>query len=226
MKLSFSATVVLFAGSAWAQTNPFYSFQPLGQVKQFLQLSDSQLQTILTNNDDYNRWSAEKQSRIRQVQSELADETAKAPLEPYALGIRYAEIETICRQMKERANEYRTRNIDALNQDQKAKLKVLEDAMKLAPIISEAQYGNLAGGLTSAPYAFSGTSTSIGGSVIGAIIGPVNGCYLPFPVGVVRTGGFTSGPNLIPPSRMLGATPNAAASQHRWFNTTNLVSPK
>ncbi len=232
MKLSFSAMLLLIAASAWAQPNPFKWYQPLGQVKAFLQLSDGQLQTILTNNDEYNRWSAEKQSRIRQVQSEIAEETAKEPLDPNALGIRYAEVESICREMKDRATEYRTRNMDVLNQDQKAKLKVLEDAMKLAPIISEAQYGNLIGGSSSAPYAFTSTSVGIGGSVIGGIIGPANGCYLPFPTGVVRFGDFTSTPNgnVSRPSGITGApsavlTPLRNATALRWFDTTKFVPP-
>jgi hypothetical protein len=37
-----------------AQSSGFYKYQPLSEVKQFLQLTDSQLQTILTNNDEYN----------------------------------------------------------------------------------------------------------------------------------------------------------------------------
>ena len=90
--------LALFASSAEAQ--PGRWFDPLAQVKQFLQLSDSQLQTILSNNDEYNRWSFEKQARIRQVQSEIAEETARQPLDPSALGIRYAEVESICREMR------------------------------------------------------------------------------------------------------------------------------
>ena len=54
--------IALSVLSAVAQSNQFYGFQPLSEVKQFLQLTDSQLQTILTNNDEYNRWSADKQS--------------------------------------------------------------------------------------------------------------------------------------------------------------------
>jgi hypothetical protein len=212
MTLSIPAALLLIAASVWAQPNPFYGYQPLGQVKDFLKLSDSQLQTILTNNDDYNRWSSEKQTRIRQVQSEIADETAKDTLDPNALGIRYAEVETICREMKNQATAYQKKNTDALTDPQKSKLKVLEDAIKLAPVISEAQYGNLIGGFTSTPYAFTSSSTGIGG-----IIGPVGGCYSPFPTAVVRTGDFTSAPmngNVIPANRVSGAVP-----MNRWFNT-------
>lgn len=207
--------IALFAASAWAQPNPFF-YQPLGQVKEFLQLSDSQVQTILGNNDEYNRWTAEKQTRIRQVQNEIAGETGKEQLDPSALGVRYAEIETICREMKDRATEYRTRNTDALNPDQKARLKVLEDALKLAPIIAEAQYGNLVGGLTSAHYAFTSAFMSIGGSVLtGGVIGPISGCYLPFPSIGVRTGSL-SGATSLPGNR----------APARWFDTTKFAEPR
>jgi hypothetical protein len=70
--------------------------------------------------------------------------------------------------MTEHANLVRTRNLDTLNQDQKAKLKVLDDALKLAPIIMEAQSGNLIGA-SLAPYAY----TSNIASTIGAILSPV-----------------------------------------------------
>ena len=220
--------IALSVAPAVAQSNPFYGFQPLAEVKQFLQLTDSQLQTILTNNDEYNRWSFQKQDRIRQVQSEIADETGKSPLDPNALGIRYAEIQAICREMKDRANEYLTRNMTVLNQDQKTKLKVLEEALKLAPVISQAQYGNLIGGFTSAPYAFTSSSFGIGGSVIGGIIGPANGCYLPFPVAANRIGGnFGSIPNaqVSQPNQVTGGSAKGATILRnptliQWFNTS------
>jgi hypothetical protein len=138
-------------------------------------------------------------------------------LDPNALGNRYAEIETICREMKNQATAYQKKNTDVLTDPQKAKVKVLEDAVKLAPVISEAQYGNLIGGFTSAPYAFTSSSMGIGGSVIGGIIGSVSGCYSPFPTVVVRTGDFTSAPmngTVIPANRVSGAVP-----MNRWFNT-------
>ena len=131
MKLSIPVTLLLMCASAWAQTDRWF-YQPLGQLKDFLQLSDGQLQSILTNNEEHNRWSSEKQTRISQLQTEIAQETAKDRLDPNALGVRYAEVETICREMKDRVNVSRTRNLAVLSQDQKTKLKVLEDAVKLA----------------------------------------------------------------------------------------------
>src|SRR5437867_10752431 len=101
MKLSSTATLLLFATSAWAQTQTFpnpWFYQPLAQAKDFFQLSDAQLQAILTNNGDYNQIAITKQTRISQLQTEIAAETAKDTLDPMALGSRYAEIETICRE--------------------------------------------------------------------------------------------------------------------------------
>src|SRR5215831_21240883 len=105
MKLSLTATLLMIGASAWAQPNPWL-YQPLGQVQQFLQLTDTQLQSILTNNGDYNQFAMTKQTRISQLQSEIATETAKDTLDPMALGTRYAEIETICRDLKSQAGTY------------------------------------------------------------------------------------------------------------------------
>lgn len=150
MKLPFSVVVVFFGGLTWAQTvpNPWFR-QPLGQIQQYLQLTDAQLQTILANNGEYNQLATTKQTRILQLQTGIATETAREALDPMALGVRYAEIETICRELKDEADTYQQKNAAVLTDPQKAKLQVLPDAMKLAPIISDAQSGNLIGSSTS-----------------------------------------------------------------------------
>ncbi|MCC6588904.1 MAG: hypothetical protein IT168_19565 [Bryobacterales bacterium] len=223
MKHSLSATLLLVGTAAWAQTI-FNPFQPLGQVKQFLQLTDTQLQTILTNNEGYNSWAWEKQRRIGQVQSEIVDESAKSELDPNALGIRYAEIETICREMKDKATEYRNRNLDVLNQNQKSKLKVLEDAIKLFPVIAEAQTGNLAGALSSAPSGFTSGSRFIGSPMGDSIFSSPGGCYIVSgPTDLDRAGDFTGsiGTGANPPNK---PPPTAPVSGNRvptrWFDTT------
>ena len=191
MRLLGSALLLLITISAQAQVIPGNRLSPFGQVKQFLQLSDSQVQSILANNDEYNRWAAEKQARVLQVQSEIAEETAKDPLDPGALGIRYAEIEMICRQMRDRTREGRAKNLAVLTPDQRTKLKVLEDALALAPAITEAQYGNLAGELGAASPVYTGTFSGIGGGILGAVIGSVNGCQQA-PTRWFNTGSFVT----------------------------------
>ena len=186
MKLSLPI-VLVFAASASAQLMPTL-YQPLGQVKEFLQLSDSQVQSILTNNNEYSRWFFGKQSRIQQVQTEIAQETARPNLDSMALGVRYTEVELICRDIRQQIPVYRKKNTDVLTDSQKAKLKVLDDAVKLAPVIAEAQNGNLMGGGSSYSTGFFGISTAS----FGAIYDPAGGCYSSFPGIVIRNGDFSS----------------------------------
>src|ERR1043166_7533629 len=70
----FLITVVLsscLASSAWSQL-PINRPSPLSQVKQFLGLTDTQVNAILQNNDDYNRFSFQQQDAIRNAQSQIA----------------------------------------------------------------------------------------------------------------------------------------------------------
>ena len=189
MKIRFFVLLaaVLMVGPTWAQLPPVF-YQPLAQIKQFLQLSDAQLQTILADNDDYNRFTADKQNRIAQVQSEIADETGKSTLDPNALGIRYAEIEGICRELKDKAATSQKQNLAVLNDVQKSRLNILSDALKLAPVIADAQSGNLMGGSTSAPYGFTSSASGYAGFLLGGVIGPAYGCSSPFPVSSIIIG--------------------------------------
>ena len=112
------------------------------------------MNTIRQNNADYNNWLSEKQSRMNQVRLEIAQETAKETIDPNALGVRYAEIEGICRQMRDKATDLKNTNISVLTDVQKTQLKVLDDAMKLAPLISQAQSLNLLDGTTTGVFSF------------------------------------------------------------------------
>lgn len=147
MKRSLIAPLSLFIFLGFAGTAPAQissrPYQLLANLQEFLQLSDTQVETILTNNNEFNRWSLTKQARVNQVQGEIAAETVKEALDPMALGVRYVELEAICRQFKTQVAVYQQKNIDSLTPPQKAKLVVLQDVIKLAPAISEAQSGNL-----------------------------------------------------------------------------------
>jgi hypothetical protein len=185
MKFLFPTGLILFVTIACAQQGPF---QPLSRLRDYLQLSDSQVLAILGNNEQYNRWSAGKQARIQQVQIEIADETVKDPLDPMALGVRYAEVAGICREMKDQAAAYQKQNTDVLTAPQKTKLQALQDALNLAPTISDAQSGNLLGSPGYAPPFFtSGSFGTTTGALLG-VLGPANGCSVTLPV--IRTGDF------------------------------------
>ncbi len=141
MKILLS--VLFFCGvPAIAQTVPL----PAGRtptLKEFLQLTNAQEQTVRRNNQAYNEWHIEKQQRMMAVQLEIFAETRREVLDANAIGVRYVEIESICRQISDRWTGLQMANTEVLTQEQKAKLKVLEEAVKLAPVIQQAQNENL-----------------------------------------------------------------------------------
>lgn len=113
------------------------------ELKQYLALSDAQADTILRLNVEYSRMAGEKQLRAAQVQREIAEWTAEEALEPMELGLRYTELEVIRRELREGLARTRQQVVVALDTAQQAKLKALEDAMKLQPVITLAQCENL-----------------------------------------------------------------------------------
>jgi hypothetical protein len=149
----------------------------LPQVKDYLQLTTGQLYQIAVNNDGYNRQVSERQLRIRQVMTELTAETARTDLDPLALAVRYQEIELICRELKDAALATRKLNLAVLDDRQRAKLKSLEEALALLPVLVDAQSGNLTGTWISPPSGFPSTasSNSVQLQFLGTG-GPVGGC--------------------------------------------------
>jgi hypothetical protein len=155
MKPFFNALVLCpwLALSAWPQTTtPFPP--PLSRVQQFLGLTDDQVGAILQNNSDYNDFSSQYQRQTRQAQAQIAVETAKEQLDPMTIGNLYAGIETACRAWRNKATASQQQNISVLTDAQKLKLNALNDAMKLIPTISEAQFGGLLGSAGSPPFSF------------------------------------------------------------------------
>lgn len=183
-------TIALPAAAQQQQQRPL---MPL--VKDYLGLTTVQAIAIAANNDEYNKALMEKQQRIRQVQQELAQETAKDDLEPEALAVRYAEIELICRDLSALANTLRAQNLAVLDDGQKKKLAALEAAFKVAAVIQEAQASNLMAaplgppanvmGLNSGPISL--PLITGGGAVVGVCAGP-------YQFGVLRSGDFQPAP--------------------------------
>lgn len=115
-------------------------------LRLFLDLSDAQVDSIRNLNADFARFATGKLRRVSQVQGEIAEETAKSPLDPMALGLRYAEIEAIRRQLVEEQGKLRNAVRAVLNDPQRGRLKALEDITKLLPIYSEGVSVNLVEG--------------------------------------------------------------------------------
>lgn len=183
--------------SAWSQISPTLPVQPLPELQQFLSLTDTQVTAIFQNNNDYEKFTFQQQQQIQQAQFQIAIETAKAPLDPMAIGTLYAQIETTCRSLRDKAAAVQQQNIAVLTDAQKAKLNVLSDAIKLSPAISEAESANLLG-LAGAPQFFFNTG-SFGGFVLGGVtgglqIGGVSGCGSPFPGNIILGGRLLPSP--------------------------------
>jgi hypothetical protein len=133
--------VLLFITSCLGQQQPAPSV--VADIKSYLEITDSQLAAIASINSDYNKVASEKAARVMQVQSELALETAKSPLDPTALGLRYAEIEVICRELGDKVKAANSKVRAVFADFQIARLKALEDAARLQSLIAQAQSANL-----------------------------------------------------------------------------------
>jgi hypothetical protein len=118
MKIAIWAGALLLASVAWGQIWP-------EELQKYLQLTDQQMDALSEANVEFHAWRGTKLGRIFTVQQEISEETAKSPLDPMALGIRYAEIEAICREVRERAEKLQKANGERLNEEQRARLRCL-----------------------------------------------------------------------------------------------------
>lgn len=139
----------------------------------FLQLDRTQRQTINRNNADHERWRRQKEDRVNQVRGEIFDETNRSPLDPTALGLRHAEVESICREIDERELQIVKLNRDVLTELQKVKLAALEEVMRLAPTVNSAIGDNL---IHAAPVALHPLATNLIASLLLGL-----GPYPPWP---------------------------------------------
>ena len=122
-----------------AQSMPPIPISQYAALKQLLGLTDDQVSRMVQAQTENALFEDGKQRRIFQVNAEIDQETAKASLDAMALGVRYLELEVICREVRDAAAAIPKENLALLTDGQKAKLKVLEDAVNLAPTISQAQ---------------------------------------------------------------------------------------
>jgi hypothetical protein len=156
---------VLLAAPLVAQSFADFLLRP--QLDSYLELTADQRQRMSANAQALNQWSIEKYTRTMQIQAEIAQETAKASPDALAIGMRYVELEGICRQGREKTEETRRNHLQTLTAAQRAKLMALEEAAKIVPLITEAQSRNLIGG--PAVYSDGPTSTNSGRTLGGLI---------------------------------------------------------
>ena len=100
-------------------------------------MTNDQIEKMTQAQVNYSRFEDNKRERVFQVNLEINQETAKPSIDAMALGVRYLELEVICRELREASAAIPKNNLALLTDAQKAKLKILEDAISLAPTISQ-----------------------------------------------------------------------------------------
>jgi hypothetical protein len=119
------------------------------QLKQYLELTDAQAGSIIRLNSSFQTFQFEKGRRMAQVQLELAEETAKAAIDPMALGVRHLELEAIRRALQAEQDRIAAAIQNVLTPAQKTKVQALQQAVQLQFVACEAQSVNLLGQIPS-----------------------------------------------------------------------------
>ncbi len=184
MKNTIWAIALVCASVALAQmpgpgpiTIPTPIFSP--ELREFLGLTSAQVESITKLKAAYNLTVVRKQMRASQVQMEIAEWTEKDPIVPMELGLRYAELEQIRRELRDEFEKTRMQIREVLTAAQRTKLQVLEDAAKLQPLVQQAQCENL----IDSPSTIYGVIRAPLGT--GVTVGPIGYCAGPYPMGLV-----------------------------------------
>jgi hypothetical protein len=154
--ISISSSTAVFISSAAIFSVPFPIYDPSvfppgcpgtpvsASLRQYVALTDAQVDAINRLNNAYRQFYSQKQARIFDVQADIAQLTSAEPLDPAALGLRYAEIEAIYRDLRDKLAGLRTDLANLLTLPQKGALKTAQDASsQLSNVISQAQCENL-----------------------------------------------------------------------------------
>ena len=113
------------------------------ELLQYLALSSDQADTLTSLNSANQKQSAERQRNISQLQTRVAQETAKDILDPSTIGKLDAQIETTRRSIANDLVTLRNKTRAVLNDAQRVKLSSLDEARKLQPLITSATCENL-----------------------------------------------------------------------------------
>ena len=99
---------------------PFPQFPP--ELQKYLDLSNTQVDAIRRVDLDLTTFTARKQFRMALVQAEIREFTAKDPVDAMQLGVRYAELEGLRREIGEEQKGIVAKVRGVLNAAQLAKL--------------------------------------------------------------------------------------------------------
>ncbi len=134
LRLLFAAILLLTPAAA----------QRFGQLtRTYLGLSEDQNSQLREIVEPYSQWTEAQRTRVRQVEGEIQDEALKTPLDPMALGLRYAELESIRRESVDRLADVIRQRRALLTPDQIQRLEVLEEARRLGDTVEDANCEHL-----------------------------------------------------------------------------------
>jgi hypothetical protein len=206
MRLAVSAALAsLMISTGLAQTTGLpipgvpVTAQFPASLKQYLGLSDDQVQQITTLNQQLTQAITTKAQRQVQLQLEITQETSRPNLDAMAIGTRYAELEQIRRDIEAERTTTVASMQNILTEVQKGKLAALQHVFREYPIACAAIGQNLITVPTGAavnPNVNNQIPSGIIGSFASFLLAPSPAC--PVPTAASRIGfGFVPVP--VPP---------------------------
>ena len=130
---------LLLPATATAQILPGLPSYFPQELKQYLDLTGAQVNAITSLNGTQARFESGKNQRMAQVNQEIAYWTAQSPIDPSQLGIRYAEMEAIRRDIADKRKGTEEQIQTLLTAAQKTKIAALIEARRLAVIADLAE---------------------------------------------------------------------------------------
>ncbi|MCC6395009.1 MAG: hypothetical protein IT167_30735 [Bryobacterales bacterium] len=107
-------------------------------LRQYFDLSPDQVDALARLNDGFDHAAYPLRQRMAQLEQEIASLTAEAVPDPMALGVRYAEMEAIRRQLKDNLGKLRADARGTMTDEQRARLDRLDEAVRLQSVITQA----------------------------------------------------------------------------------------
>lgn len=98
------------------------------ELRTYLNLTEDQALEIQRNNAAFRESLSASVQRVNDLNREVGEETQRPMPDPGSLGLRYQEIELLCRQREAPAAEVHRQNLRVLSDEQRALLRRLEEA--------------------------------------------------------------------------------------------------
>lgn len=181
-----STLFLLVIAAAYAQTAPAPGVPPLTRIRDYLSLTDAQVESLIANLRQESALRAERARRVTQLQQALQEEAARQRADPGTLGSLAVERETVCRSDRQQQTAVTERAVALLTAAQRTRLQTLDEARKLDLVMVEAQSlalldsGPLPSSL-SVPQPLPGCASSYFGALPGNFVYFSNGPSYPLP---------------------------------------------